>query len=157
MKLDKIAIREINSADYEFIISMTERLLDFPLMKWRDRTKLLESQLNMAKESLQNMNEQDGYFVAVGEEDQLFGYLHMTTTTDHFTGEKQGYISSIFVSKEGEGKGIGKKLMEKAHEWTKDRELKQLVLHVFANNDRAIHFYEHFHFETEIVKMVKEL
>jgi ribosomal protein S18 acetylase RimI-like enzyme len=85
--------------------------------------------------------------------------LHLTKNVDYFTGESQGYISSLAVSKEGEGKGkgIAKILMDKAEEWSKSKGYNQLTLNVFARNERALKFYSKLQYENEIIKRVKEL
>jgi len=60
-------------------------------------------------------------------------------------------FSSIAVSKEGEGRGIAKLLMDKAEEWTLSKGYKQMTLNVFAGNERAVNFYKNLNFENEII------
>lgn len=62
----------------------------------------------------------------------------MKKNIDHFTEEEQGYISSIAVSDKAKGKGVAKKLMKTAEEWTKHKGYKQLILDVFSSNERAV-------------------
>ncbi|WP_442598894.1 GNAT family N-acetyltransferase [Neobacillus sp. D3-1R] len=152
-----INIRQVNDSDRKFIISLAERFNEFAFMGWRDPQAMNEAQVRMAKESFGQKDSDSDMFIAENENQVRLGFLHMSKNEDYFTGEKQGYISSIVVSKEGEGKGIAKKLMKTAEEWSIQKGYKQIVLHVFANNERAIRFYEHLNYETEIVKMVKEI
>lgn len=153
----KLTIRKMVERDKEFIVSLSTRFNEFNFMSWRDPQKMQEAQLKMAQESLNSENFDSDFFVAEDENQQLLGFLHVTKNTDFFTGENQGYVSSIAVSKEGEGRGVAKRLMEKAEEWTKSKGYKQLVLNVFANNQRAVDFYSYLNYEKEIIKMVKEL
>ncbi|HLO11613.1 MAG TPA: GNAT family N-acetyltransferase [Pseudoneobacillus sp.] len=152
-----IHIRMMNDTDRDFIITISNRFNEFDFMGWRDEVRMREAQNRIARESLEHQDSDSDMYIAEDETGERIGFLHLTKNIDYFTGEEQGYISSIAVSKEGEGKGIAKKLMQKAEEWSQQKGYKQLVLHVFANNERAIRFYQHLSFETEIVKMVKEI
>lgn len=152
-----IHIRMMNDTDRDFIITISNRFNEFAFMGWRDEERMREAQNRIAKESIEQQDTKSEMFIAEDETGVRNGFLHMTQNIDYFTGEEQGYISSIAVSKDGEGKGIAKKLMQKAEEWSQQKGYKQLVLHVFSNNERAIRFYQHLNFETEIVKMVKEI
>jgi ribosomal protein S18 acetylase RimI-like enzyme len=150
-------IRKMEETDKDFIIGMSTRFTEFDFMEWREPELMKEAQLKMARESVESNDPDSDIFVVEDEKKNLLGFLHMTKNVDYFTGEEQGYISSIAVSKEGEGKGIARKLMEKAEEWTKSKGYKQLTLNVFARNERAVNLYKKIGFENEIVKMVKEL
>jgi ribosomal protein S18 acetylase RimI-like enzyme len=153
----RLIVRKMKESDNDFIVGLSSRCNEFEFMGWRDSKKMQDAQLQQAQNAINNTDPQSDIFVVEDENNNLLGFLHMTKSTDFFTGEEQGYLSSIAVSKEGEGKGIAKLLMEKAEEWTKNNGYKQLVLNVFANNKRAINFYSHLNFENEIIKMVKEL
>ncbi|WP_456279242.1 GNAT family N-acetyltransferase [Bacillus sp. AK128] len=152
-----LTIRKITEEDESFILGLSTRFTEFDFMEWRDSKKMQDAQLIMAKESITNLDEDSDMFVVEDEMKNLLGFLHLTKNIDYFTGESQGYVSSIVVSKEGEGKGIAKLLMDKAEEWSKSKGYKQLTLHVFAQNERAVKFYEKLQYETEIIKMVKPL
>jgi ribosomal protein S18 acetylase RimI-like enzyme len=153
----RLIVRKMKESDNDFIVGLSSRCNEFEFMGWRDSKKMQDAQLQQAQNAINNTDPQSDIFVVEDENNNLLGFLHMTKSTDFFTGEEQGYLSWIAVSKEGEGKGIAKLLMEKAEEWTKNNGYKQLVLNVFANNKRAINFYSHLNFENEIIKMVKEL
>jgi GNAT superfamily N-acetyltransferase len=47
--------------------------------------------------------------------------------------------------------------MEKAEEWAKQNGYHQIILNVFAKNDRAVNFYKNLNYESEVLKMVKEI
>ncbi|MCS0671356.1 N-acetyltransferase [Cytobacillus firmus] len=93
--------------------------------------------------------------MAEEETGDFLGFIEVKPHKDFLSGVEQGNIVAIAVSSKGEGKGIGKSLMEKAEEWA--QQFHQLVLNVFAKNDRAVNFYKHLNYETEVLKMVKEI
>jgi RimJ/RimL family protein N-acetyltransferase len=62
-------------------------------------------------------------------------------------------VLGISVKKEWRGKGVGRKLMERAMEWARENEtVKRVQLEVFATNEGAIHLYEKMGFEKEGVR-----
>lgn len=152
-----LSIRKMAEGDKEFIVGLASRFNEFEFMSWRDQKKMQSAQVKLAEEAVNNGDPDSDIFIVEDEQSNLLGFLHMTKTTDFFTGVEQGYVSSIAVAKEGEGKGIAKLLMKKAEEWTISKGYKQVVLNVFGNNKRAVDFYSHLDYQKEIIKMVKEL
>ncbi|ERJ12776.1 GNAT family N-acetyltransferase [Haloplasma contractile] len=155
--MNNLNIRKMKDQDVAFIIDLSTRFNEFEMMNWRDHEKMKQAQLEMAKEAVAKSDSDSDMYVVEDESKTPLGYLHMTKQIDYFTDEHKGYISSIVVSKAGEGKGIGKKLMKKAEQWSKEKGYKQLVLNVFSKNERAVEFYKKLDYESEIIKMVKEL
>jgi GNAT superfamily N-acetyltransferase len=147
----------MKESDKEAILRLSERFSDFELMGWRNPDAMKKAQLRIARASFESYDPNADLFIAEDHRGEVLGYLHVTRNVDFFTGEEQGFILAIVVSKDAEGKGVAKKLMLKAEEWTKVKGYKQLVLNVFANNERAVNFYSHLNYETENLKMVKEL
>ncbi|KON90004.1 alanine acetyltransferase [Sporosarcina globispora] len=150
-------IRPYKETDKDFLVSLSTRFAECNLMGWRDPQKMEEAQLKIAKESLNDPSPDTEIFVAEEETGELLGFLEVKPHKDFLSGIEQGNIVAIAVSSKGEGKGIGKRLMEKAEEWAHQNGYHQLVLNVFAKNDRAVNFYKHLNYETEVLKMVKEI
>lgn len=59
-----------------------------------------------------------------------------------FIGLQGGYIAGLFINKENQGQGIGKKLLEKAKEL-----YDRLELSVYQKNTRGVAFYKREEFE----------
>lgn len=151
-----VEIRKMLAEDKNFIVDLSSRFYEFEHMDWRNKEKMKSKQLEIINDAIHSDDNESDIFVA-HEGHVKLGFIHVTTSTDYFTGEKQGYLSLIAVAKEGEGKGIAKKLMCKAEEWSKSRGYKQLTLNVFSNNNRAVDFYANLNYQSEILKMVKVL
>ena len=150
-------IRPYKETDKAFLVSLSTRFAKFELMAWRDPQKMEEAQLKIAEESLSHPSLDTEIFVAEEETGDLLGFIEVKPHKDFLSGIEQGNIVANAVSSKGEGKGIGKSLMEKAEEWAQQKGYHQLVLNVFAKNDRAVNFYRHLNYETEVLKMVKEI
>ncbi|KWZ83161.1 GNAT family N-acetyltransferase [Heyndrickxia coagulans] len=96
--------------------------------------------------------------IFIAERDgNYLGYIELKDWIDYFTGKRQGYVSAIAVTKEAEGKGVGKLLMKKAEEWAKQKGYKELVLQVFSANEKAIKLYEMLGYEPDSMVMVKQI
>ncbi|MFD1386349.1 GNAT family N-acetyltransferase [Oceanobacillus oncorhynchi subsp. oncorhynchi] len=145
-------IRPYHEKDKESIINLSTRFNDIPLMDYRNREIMEQKQLELAENSIES-SESD-IFVVENDGDFL-GYIELIEDKDYFTNNAVAYISAIAVTNLGEGKGVGKMLMEKAEEWCLDKQCTQVMLDVFRANDNAINFYKHLGYEEEIVKMVK--
>lgn len=145
-------IRQMENKDKKKIISLAERFSDIVFMEYRDIEKMKRKQTELAQASV----EADDSTIFVAEQDGIFlGYIELKEEIDFFTTEKTAYISAVAVASSGEGKGVGKQLMHRAEQWSREKGLKQLVLNVFKANQRAIDIYRHLGYEEEIVKMVK--
>ncbi len=59
-----------------------------------------------------------------------------------------GKIADIYVVPESRRQGIGKKLMEAAEEWFKQRGVSEIILEVSCKNEAAIEFYKKLGFGT---------
>lgn len=155
--MSEINLRKMKDEDKESIIGLYSRFTEIDFMSWRNPEKMKESQLELLQDAVENLDMDSDIFVAEDKENNLLGFINITKTTDFFTGESQGYISFVAVSKEAEGKGVAKKLMYVAEEWTKEKGYKQLTLNVFAKNERAVRLYSALEYEAETMKMVKEV
>lgn len=145
-------IRSYHPQDKQRILQLSARLSDIPFLEHRDSEQMQQKQLEMAQAAIDKNH--DNIFVA--EEHGVFlGYIECKVEEDYFSKEKQAYISAIAVTAEGEGKGIGKRLMRHAENWAAEQGITVLVLEVFAENRRAVQFYEHIGYSQEIVKMTK--
>ncbi|AIC95931.1 GNAT family N-acetyltransferase [Shouchella lehensis] len=147
-------IRSFEEKDRSNVMALTKRFLQFDLMKHRDRVAMEQKQEALLLESLQR----DDLSLFIAEKDHHFlGFLEMRLQSDFFTNERQAYISAVATTSEAEGKGVGKRLMQKAEEWAQEHEVNTIVLDVFKANEHAVTFYETFGYQQEIVKMTKTL
>ncbi|SFJ87316.1 GNAT family N-acetyltransferase [Thermoflavimicrobium dichotomicum] len=139
----------------ESILALSNRYIEFELSSWRDR-KIME---NFHKEAAIKATESSTTQIFVAEDNQgkFLGYIQLGEFIDSFTNVKQGFIDSIAITKEAEGKGIGKGLMDFAEEWAREQGYGTVVLFVFANNEKARKLYERMNYKQETIKYVKIL
>lgn len=149
-----LIIRDYTDKDKEFIIGLASRFTEIDYLDFRNRTKMLKKQEEMALESVEN--NKSNIFIAE-KDGQYLGYIELKDWVDYFTRERQGYVASLAVTRDAEGTGVGTLLLKKAEDWAKQKGYKELVLQVFTANQRAIKLYESLGYEPDISVMVKQI
>ena len=97
---------------------------------------------NLLKQNIQ-------YFIAF-DEDKPIGYLKLIKDVSHekLQTQKNIELEKIYVLKEYLDKKIGKELMMKAINFSKQNNFETLFLGVWQENHKAVNFYKKFGFET---------
>ncbi|MFQ3544617.1 GNAT family N-acetyltransferase [Halobacillus rhizosphaerae] len=73
------------------------------------------------------------------------------------TSAEKGFIYSITIWEENQGKGFGRKAMEELETLARELGIKHLGLHVFAHNTIARDLYEKLGYKEKNIKMEKTL
>lgn len=91
-------------------------------------------------------------FGAFDEDDQLIGMVGFHRQ-DHIKQQHKGFIWGMYVPKEHQGKGIGRRLLETTINEVKGRpHLEELILQVASVNEGARKIYESLGFEKYAVE-----
>jgi GNAT superfamily N-acetyltransferase len=104
-----------------------------------------------------NAVENSRTLIAVSQDAVRLGYIHMQPGKDAITEEACGYVAILALTQEAEGQGIARLLMRFAEDWAREMGYRLLSLDVFADNGRAVDFYERGGFRPESIRMVKPL
>jgi GNAT superfamily N-acetyltransferase len=151
-----ITLRPAGPDDRTFIDGLSPRLSSVPRPAWHDVAAMEEFQARYMEASFAPV---DGAatLIACAEEGRRLGYIHMRPAKDGVTDEPCGYISLLATTPEAEGTGVARHLIAAAEDWARGRGYRLLSLDVFADNTRAIEFYERRGFRSETFRMVKPL
>jgi ribosomal protein S18 acetylase RimI-like enzyme len=152
-----VRIRPASAADREFVISLMPRLVEFGPPRWRDAEQMTAFDTRVITESLLNPKQGAAVFVAEDSGGAPLGFIHLHAATEHYNHEEHGHVEDLIVAPEGEGRGVGRALLEKAEEWARERGYRWLTLNVFAENLRARGVYKRLGYGEDMVKYVKEL
>jgi GNAT superfamily N-acetyltransferase len=79
------------------------------------------------------------------------------TATDYFTHERHGHLSIIIVTEQGEGRGVGRALLDAVDAWAVEQGHRFITLNVFSGNRRARTVYERAGYAEDTVRYLKEL
>ena len=153
----KIQTRPASISDKEFIISLLPRLEEFGPPPWRDGAQLLATDIQVMSDKLMNQPPGTAIFIAEDHQGVALGFIHLQTGKDYYYEEAHGHIADLIVAPEGEGRGIGRALIEKGEEWAHSQGFRLLAVSVFAQNLRAREVYRRLGYGEDIMKYVKEL
>ena len=148
-----VVIRPATIADEATLSALATRLATFDLPPWRTPGEIARADAGEMIQSVRTRQPDNEVFVAE-RDDVAVGCLHILATTDFF-GRRHAHISVIATTEAAEGTGVGRALMAYAEDWTRQRQLSLLTLHVFAANTRARRFYEQAGMSPEFLKYAK--
>ena len=96
-------------------------------------------------------------FIARDKNGERVGFIWVGQSRSGFTGVVQAYILSVHVIEACRGQGLGRLLMLRAEDWARENGFTSIGLSVAAHNASAITLYEKLGYETETLRMVKDL
>ena len=152
-----IQIRLARVEDKDFIVSLVPRLTEFGPPAWRDAAQLTAFDTQVLNDKILNPPNGTAIYIAEDASGARLGFVYLRVGTDYYNHEEHGHVEDLVVAPEGEGRGIGRMLMEKGEEWAREQGYKWLTLSVFAQNFRARELYQRLGYGEDIIKYVKEL
>lgn len=156
VKLD-VRIRPAEKSDKEFVLSLVPRLAEFGPPAWRDAAQMTGVDEQVLNGKFINQTAGTAIFIAEDEAGARLGFIHLQTGADYYNREEHGHVADVIVAPAGEGRGVGRALMQKGEEWAHERGFRWLTLSVFAQNIRARELYGRLGYGEDIMKYVKEL
>ena len=150
-------LRPARPEDRDFLHSLSPRLSGVPGPAWHDLAAMEGFQDRYMKATFSAVDPAAQTLVAWSSDGKPLGYIHMRPFKDGVTDEPCGYVSLLALSEEAEGQGIAHLMMQAAETWARAQGYRFLCLDVFADNRRAVEFYERRGFQTETLRMVKPL
>jgi ribosomal protein S18 acetylase RimI-like enzyme len=152
-----ILIRPATIDDREFILSLIPRLVEFGPPHWRNPEQMTATDIQTLDTVLSTNPPETVVLIAENSDRERLGFIHLRAEVDYFSREKTGYVSDIIVTRQGEGNGVGRALMNAAEDWSRNQGYSQIALHAFVQNARARKLYESLGYGPDLLKYVKEL
>ncbi|MFK7775032.1 MAG: GNAT family N-acetyltransferase [Saprospiraceae bacterium] len=84
-------------------------------------------------------------------------YAKIVKAKPYFKYDKYAYLGFMFVHPEYRGKGINGKIIENLNLWAKSKNITEIQLQVYDENDSAIRAYEKAGFKKYMVTMRMEI
>lgn len=85
------------------------------------------------------------------------GYVKIALAKPYLKFENYAYVGFMFVKPEYRGKGVSNQIIGQLKNWAKSRNLDELRLEVYEDNDSAMKAYEKFGFKKHLVEMRMEI
>jgi ribosomal protein S18 acetylase RimI-like enzyme len=151
-----VHVRPASEQDEPWIRSLIPRLHEFGPPPYRDFAAMNAAEAAATAAAIDGGDERT-VLVAVDEAAARLGFVHLETSVDFFTRERHGHISTIVVSRDAEGRGVARVLLDAAEAWCRERGYRLLTLNVFEGNDAARRLYERAGFRVDTIKYLKPL
>ncbi len=149
-------IRPAIPGDREAVIGLTGRLADFPVPAWRTAEEIARADLHLLLPVLESPRPEALLLVAELE-GRVAGFVFAAEREDYFTHELVAHVEDLALAPEAEGRGLARGLMEAVAAWARGRGRRRVSLNVWAQNRRAIGFYERLGFQPETVHYLREV
>jgi ribosomal protein S18 acetylase RimI-like enzyme len=152
-----IDIRPATIDDAEWILPLSARLHDFGPPAWRPREEMDAAVAAAIEAALRTPEDGQVVLVARGENGEPLGFVHVHSAVDYFTHETHSHVSDLAITREAEGRGVGRALMDAAESLAIARGHRLLTLNVFDANHRARRLYDRLGYSPDTTKLVKVL
>ncbi|MBE7082323.1 MAG: GNAT family N-acetyltransferase [Clostridiales bacterium] len=111
--------------------------------------------------TLKEINDNHGKMFLYCDDNKIVGLVVALVNNEEidtydFKAPKRGRVSELIISKNARSCGIGKQLLSHAEDYLKQVDCKDVLVEVFAYNEKAIKFYEKNGFHTRMVEMTKK-
>ena len=96
--------------------------------------------------------------VAVSENELVgCGYIRIEASRSYHKNPLNGYIGFIYIKPTFRGRKISTSILTSLKDWAKTKNLKELRLDVYSNNDAAIKSYKKFGFKQGLINMKMQI
>ncbi|MBM4187208.1 MAG: GNAT family N-acetyltransferase [Gemmatimonadetes bacterium] len=151
-----VTLRRAGPNDTDYLIAATERLADFPVPSWRTASQIAQADRRILLEAVARPGDRTLVLIA-DQAGTPVGCLFATTTNDYFDGAPVAHVEVVVVSREAQGLGVGRILLDGAEQWARARGYSRITLNAFSANLHARAVYEHLGYAPEIVTYLKVL
>jgi GNAT superfamily N-acetyltransferase len=151
----EVRIRPVRPEDADWIPALAPRLHEFGPPPWRDVAVMDASVAAGLARDIAVPSPGSAMFVAEDAAGIPLGFVSLRTDRDYFIDMPVGHVVDIVVTREGEGRGVGRALLAAAERWAESAGYPWLTLHVFEGNQRARRLYERVGYVPEWTRMLK--
>ena len=152
-----IHIRDARPEDRDAIVAIVPRLRAFGETALYTAEQLDAGERETLEASLTSMPDGETLIVAELDELGVVGFAYAHPTTDYFTHETHGHLGIIAVAEAGEGKGVGRAMLEAIEAWSARSGHRFLTLNVFDANTHAKTFYERAGYAQDSLRYYKKI
>jgi GNAT superfamily N-acetyltransferase len=155
--MTNLHVRPATAADHDFIVGVVPRLRAFGPPPLRPPEALDAAEVETLERALAEPAPDAVLLVAEVDGIGPAGVAYALTATDYFTHERHGHLSIIIVSEQGEGRGVGRALLDAVERWSAAQGHRFITLNVFSGNERARRVYERAGYGPDTLRYLKEL
>jgi ribosomal protein S18 acetylase RimI-like enzyme len=153
--ISDVVIRPFSAEDLPFLARVAPRMHPGQTASPRDPAAFDKFFFGMGEKNFLTKPGAQAFVATI--DGQSCGVISFYPDRDYFTDHLRAYVDNLAVTQESEGKGVGRTLLDYVERWTRDHGYREVVLDVFAGNERAIAFYERQGYRPDHIRMVKPL
>jgi GNAT superfamily N-acetyltransferase len=153
--ISNVAIRPFSEEDLPFLARVAPRMNPGQTASPRDPATFDRFFTGMGEGNFLTKPGAQAFVATI--DGQSCGVISFYPDRDYFTDHLRAYVDNLSVTQESEGQGVGRALLDYVERWARDRGYREVVLDVFAGNQRAIVFYERRGYRPDHIRMVKPL
>lgn len=150
-------IRSATADDGDAMLALMPRLSEFEIPESRDPEHLWRDDAALLRKWI--AGDADDCLVHVAEDGggTVLGLTLVRLRPEALSHEPSSHLEAITVSKDAEGKGIAKALLDAAEHEAGRHGAQTMTLHVISTNTRARRFYERSGYDGEMIRYIKPL
>lgn len=153
--INHVAIRPFKAEDRPFLAGVAPRMHPGQTVSPRDPAALDRFFSDLGDGNFLTKPGAQAFVATI--DGQPCGVISFYPDKDYFTDHPRAYVDNLAVAQESEGKGVGRALLDSVERWARDQGYREVVLDVFAGNQRAIAFYERQGYRPDHIRMAKPL
>jgi len=150
-------IRSASSDDGDAMLALMPRLSEFEIPTSRNPEHLWRDDAALLRKWISGDADDCLVHVAEGDNGAIVGLTLVRLRPEALSHEPSSHLEAIAVSKDAEGKGIAKALLEVAEEEAERHGAQTMTLHVISTNTRARRFYERSGYDGEMIRYIKPI
>lgn len=147
----QVQIRPATPADSDAVAALAHRLEE-GVAKWRDEAAVAAAVREWVRGSMEKVDREDHAVFVADAEGAVVGFISVGEQR-HWSGAIDAGIGELVVAIEHSGRGVGRRLVDAAIEWARERALERVTLSTGAANQNARSFYRALGFDEEDVTL----
>ena len=143
-----VLVRPLRPSDHGQVLALGSRLVE-GVAPWREQEAVARTVASWVSAAVDDVQAERPVWVAVI--DQVVVGFVAASVSDHWSGERDGYIGELVTDDRWQRHGVGHRLVEEVERWARSRGLRRIRLETGAANGAARAFYDRLGFATEEV------
>lgn len=156
---DGVQIRKAARKDFDFILHLSVETIWSELTVYEREHTSHRRLVNVMAKNLRRLMASSGMLTLVAEDEagERAGFIMVGRSTSVFTDQQQAFVYDVAVAPAFRRRGIGRRLMEHAEAYAREKGMEFITLMVDSRNDAARNLYAQLGFEDGKVLMRKLL
>lgn len=150
--MEDFTIRPASLEDYDAICTLFERVDQLHADALPDVFQMAEKSVRSREWFAQIDASQEACLFVAEHQGVLVGMVLCVVRTSPafplFVPRRYGHINELVIHESFQGQGIGRRLIQRVHEWAQDQGMTEIELDVYEFNMSARSLYEHLRYET---------